>query len=326
MHKEYFVNKLQTNDEFMDFFMVKSISIKVGSNRKQYLDLTLSDNSGEVNGKKWDVSDEETLGLSQIKEGDLVKVKAVVTEWNGTKQLKVLKIRKGQKEDKCEMVDYIKAAPENPEDMYDYILGRVETIGDEGLKAIAENFLLREKERLLYYPAAMRNHHAELGGLLYHMRRMLTMGEKACEVYTNLDRDWIICGVVLHDMEKLNEIMSNQFGISPGYTFEGQLLGHIIQGITKVSELAKEAGLSEEKTVMLQHMILSHHYEAEFGSPKKPMFPEAEMLHYLDMMDAKMFDFEAALSGVNPGQFSERVRTLDGRMLYKASFKGDPTE
>lgn len=326
MHKEYFVNKLQTNDEFMDFFMVKSISIKVGSNRKQYLDLTLSDNSGEVNGKKWDVSDEETLGLSQIKEGDLVKVKAVVTEWNGTKQLKVLKIRKGQKEDRCEMVDYIKAAPENPEDMYDYILGRVETIGDEGLKAIAENFLLREKERLLYYPAAMRNHHAELGGLLYHMRRMLTMGEKACEVYTNLDRDWIICGVVLHDMEKLNEIMSNQFGISPGYTFEGQLLGHIIQGITKVAELAKEAGLSEEKTVMLQHMILSHHYEAEFGSPKKPMFPEAEMLHYLDMMDAKMFDFEAALSGVNPGQFSERVRTLDGRMLYKASFKGDPTE
>lgn len=326
MHKEFFVSTLQTNDEFMDFFMVKSISIKIGSNRKQYLDVTLGDNTGEVNGKKWDVNDDEAISLSAIKEGDLVKVKAVVTEWNGTKQLKVMKIRKGQKEDKCEMTDYIKAAPENPEDMYEYILGRVETISDEGLKAIAKKFMVDEKERLLYYPAAMRNHHAELAGLLYHIKRMLCMGEKACEVYTNLDRDWIICGVVLHDMEKLNEIKSNEFGISPGYTFEGQLLGHIIQGISKVSDMAREVGLSEEKTVMLQHMILSHHYEAEFGSPKKPMFPEAEMLHYLDMMDAKMFDFEAALSGVNPGQFSERVRTLDGRMLYKASFKSDITE
>ena len=86
-------------------------------------------------------------------------------------------------------------------------------------------------------------------------------------------------------------------------------------------ERAKKAGLSEEKTVMLQHMILAHHYEPEFGSPVRPMFPEAELLHYLDMLDAKMFDFEAALESVDGGQFSERVRTLDNRMLYKPSFK-----
>ena len=167
----------------------------------------------------------------------------------------------------------------------------------------------------------MKNHHAEMAGLLYHIKRMLVMGEKACEVYAQLDRDWIVCGVILHDMEKLNEIQSNELGISNGYTFEGQLLGHLVQGAAKVAEMAKEVGLSEEKTVMLQHMMVSHHYEPDFGSPKKPMFIEAEMLHYLDMIDAKMFDFEAALAGVDPGQFSERVRTLDGRMLYKPTFK-----
>ncbi|MBQ2217758.1 MAG: CMP-binding protein, partial [Firmicutes bacterium] len=94
-----------------------------------------------------------------------------------------------------------------------------------------------------------------------------------------------------------------------------------VLGAAKVAEMAKETGLSEERTVLLQHMMVSHHYEPDFGSPKKPMFIEAEMLHSLDMVDAKMFDFEAALAGVDPGQFSERVRTLDGRMLYKPTFK-----
>jgi 3'-5' exoribonuclease len=122
-------------------------------------------------------------------------------------------------------------------------------------------------------------------------------------------------------MEKLNEIESNEWGISPGYTMEGQLLGHLIQGVKTIDRMAREAGISEEKAVMLEHMIISHHYEPEFGSPRKPMFPEAEVLHYLDMMDAKIYDFEDALAGVLPGEFSQRVRTLDGRLLYKPSFK-----
>lgn len=321
MQKEFFINQLKIDEEFTDFFLVKAIAIRIGSNRKQYLDVTLADNSGEINGKKWDVNDEEAINLNRIKEGDLVKIRATVNEWNNIKQLRIARIRKGQKEDGCEMTDYIKAAPENPDGMYAFIRKEAEGISDEGLRAMALLFLDREKERLLYYPAAMKNHHAEMAGLLYHIKRMLVMGEKACEVYRQLDRDWIVCGVILHDMEKLNEIQSNELGISNGYTFEGQLLGHLVQGAAKVAEMAKEVGLSEEKTVMLQHMMVSHHYEPDFGSPKKPMFIEAEMLHYLDMIDAKMFDFEAALAGVDPGQFSERVRTLDGRMLYKPTFK-----
>lgn len=319
--KQYFINQLKIDEEFTDFFLVKAIAIRIGSNRKQYLDVTLSDNSGEINGKKWDVNNEEAANLGKIKEGDLVKIRASVSEWNNTKQLRIARIRKGQKEDGCDMADFIKAAPEDPEEMYAYIHGRAESIADEGLRAMALLFLDSEKERLMYYPAAMKNHHAEMSGLLYHIKRMLILGEKACEVYRQLDRDWIVCGVILHDMEKLNEIQSNELGISNGYTFEGQLLGHLVLGAAKVAEMAKEVGLSSEKTVLLQHMMVSHHYEPDFGSPKKPMFIEAEMLHYLDMVDAKMFDYEAALSGVDPGQFSERVRTLDNRMLYKPSFK-----
>lgn len=321
--KDFYINNLNVNEEIVDFFLVKSISIRVGSNRKQYLDLTLGDSTGEINGKKWDIADEEVYGLSRIAEGDCVKVKASVSEWNGIRQLRITKIRKAQKEDKLDMTDYIKAAPENPEEMFNFVYSKAESIGDDDLKRMALRFLNESKEKLLYYPGAMRNHHAEQAGLIYHVKRMLMLGELACSVYTNLDKDWVICGVILHDMEKLTEILSNELGISPGYSFEGKLLGHLVLGVRKVAEMAKEEGIPEEKAVMLEHMVISHHYEPEFGSPIKPMFPEAELLHYLDMLDAKMFDFEDNLASTAEGTFSERVRTLDGRMLYKPSFKKD---
>jgi len=320
MSKEFYVNTLEVDEEFTDFFLVRDIEIRTGSNGKEYLDVTLSDKTGDINGKKWDIAKEEKFGLTGIQPGDTAKVKASVTSWNGTKQLKVLRIRKGQKEDKLDMSDYVKAAPEKAEDMYSFILGKAESISDEGLKAMALKFLTDEKERLMYYPAAMRNHHAEMCGLLWHIKRMLDMGERACMVYDILDRDWVICGVILHDMEKLNEIESNEYGISPGYSMEGQLLGHIVQGARTIDKYAQAVGLEQEKNIMLQHMIVSHHMEPEYGSPKKPMFPEAELLHYLDMVDAKMFDYEDALIGVEPGAFSDKVRTLDGRKLYKATF------
>lgn len=319
--KEYYVNTLQLDDEITDFFLIKDIAVKIGSNHKSYLDITLADKTGEINGKKWDITEDEIYTINTMMVGDFAKVKAVVSEWNGVKQLKVMRIRRGQKEDKLEITDYIKAAPEAPEDMYAFIYDKAESIGDEGLKAMALKFLNEEKERLMYYPAAMRNHHAEMGGLLYHIKRMLDLGERACQVYSILDRDWVVCGVILHDMEKLNEIESNEYGISPGYSMEGQLLGHIVQGVKIIDRYAEAVGLPEEKAIMLEHMIVSHHYEPEFGSPKKPMFPEAELLHYLDMIDAKLFDQEDALSGAKPGEFSEKVRTLDGRRIYKPTFK-----
>jgi len=127
----------------------------------------------------------------------------------------------------------------------------------------------------------------------------------------------VLCGVVIHDIEKLNEIESDEYGVSPGYSFEGQMLGHIIQGVKTIDRLTLEMGFPREKAIMLEHMILSHHYEPDFGSPKKPLFPEAEILHYLDIVDARMFDFEEALEKTEPGSFSDRIFTLDNRKIYK---------
>lgn len=317
--KDIYISEIRTGQELISYFIVKTVAVKVGSNKKAYLDLLLADKSGEISAKKWDIADEELPGLEKIKEGIVIKVKALVTEWNGMKQLRVSRIRHTSAEDAIEMTDYIKAAPEKAEDMYDYIYGKAAAFEDKDLRAICVKQLEDNKEKLMYYPAAQKNHHAELAGLLYHIKRMLMLGEKACDVYTNLNRELVMAGVILHDMEKINEIMSNEMGISSGYSFEGKLLGHLVQGVRTIDRLAAELGICREKAVMLEHMIISHHYEPEFGSPKKPMFPEAEMLHYLDMIDAKMFDMQEALEKTEPGGFSERIWTLDNRALFKTT-------
>jgi len=314
--KDYFISNLKTGEEITTYLMVKAIALKTGSNRKTYLDLLLGDCSGEINGKKWDIADEEIPGLERIKEGNIIKVRAQVSEWNGMKQLKISRIRLTGAEDELDINDFVKAAPEKPEDMYSYICSKAESFDDSQLRSLCVRILEEHKDKLMYYPAASKNHHAEMAGLLWHVKRMLMLGEKTCEVYTNLDRDLLLAGVILHDIEKMTEILSNELGISSGYSFEGKMLGHLVLGVRELDRICEEMGIDNEKKVMLEHMIISHHYEPEFGSPKKPLFPEAEMLHYLDMIDAKMFDMEEAYNKTEPGEFSDRVWTLDNRTIY----------
>ena len=317
--KTHYTKDLAVGSEITEFFIVKRAEIKTGANNKLYFDVTLGDKSGEMTGKKWDIDGPEEEALARYKAGDIVKVKALVTEWNGFPQFRVTKIRPLSDSDVIDRNDFIKAAPESPEKMYEYLLEKANSIGDEEFREVAVAILERNRDRLTYYPAAKMNHHAVFGGLLYHVKRMLMLAEHVCEVYTSLSRDLLLTGVIIHDIEKLNEMNADENGVVSEYTFEGQMLGHLVMGVRTIDRLADEIGLSEEKAVMLEHMMISHHYEPDFGSPKKPLFPEAEALHYLDMMDSKLYDFEDSLAHVAPGMFSDWVRTLDGRKLYKAT-------
>lgn len=321
--KNIYIKELREGLDFIDFFVVKNAGIKLGANRKQYLDITLGDKTGDITGKKWDVADEEIPIFNEIKEGDLIKVKASVNLYKDIKQLRITRIRIAEPSDALEIKDFIKAAPEDSISMLEFLLKEADSMEDIELKRLCNKVLKENREKLIYYPAAAKNHHAEYGGLLYHMKRMVLHGIDLCKIYPILNKDLLVTGVILHDIEKLNEILSNEQGISTGYSFEGNMLGHLVQGVKKVSKWAEELGIGEEKSIMLQHMIISHHYEPEFGSPKKPLFPEAEALHYLDIMDARMYDFEEALECTEAGEFSERVWTLDNRRIYKVIEKTD---
>jgi 3'-5' exoribonuclease len=311
--------ELELGEEIEGFFLIKEILYKTASNSKNYLDMRLSDGTGEINAKLWECSEKEA-SLYQLFQ--LVKVRAQVTEWQGKKQLRITRMRRAQESDGLNIEDFVPTAPLKPQKMFELVEAYIEKIANKDIKMIVQVIMEENKEKILYYPAAKTNHHAIRSGLLYHIVRMLELAEKLSEIYPFVNRDLLFAGVILHDIAKIDEMDANPLGMVKDYTAEGQLLGHIVQGIKRVAQVGEQVGADEEISILLQHMILSHHYEPEFGSPKKPMIPEAELLHYIDIIDARMYDMENALMKIEPKQFTERIWVLE-RKLYKAAFDSD---
>jgi len=250
----------------------------------------------------------------------VVKVRGVVNEYRGKLQLKIEKIRNITTDDNINIDDFVLSAPYKSEDMFDIILEFIEKIKNKDIKGITEQIILECSEKMMHYPAAKSNHHAVRGGLLYHTTTMLKAGEKLLEIYNYLNSDLLYAGIILHDIAKIYEMDSSELGIVSQYTVEGQLLGHIVLGVNLIDRAGNGIKADKEIMMLLQHMILAHHYEPEYGSPKRPMIPEAEMLHHLDIMDARMYDMQKALHDVNEGDFSDKIYSLDNVSIYKAKF------
>jgi len=311
------ISEIKKGDRIEGFFVIKSVDIKVSnnSNTNKYLDFNLGDATGEINAKLWECNEELE---NTFKQCTLIKVKGTVNEWRGKLQLKIEMIRPTEESDEVNICDYVAVAPYSPEKMYDDILNYLSKIQNTDIQNIVTNILADNEEKLMHYPAAKSNHHAIRSGLLYHTTTMLKAGEKLCEIYTFLNTDLLYAGIILHDIGKIYEMNSSELGIVSEYTVEGQLIGHIVQGIKMIETASIEVKADKEVSMLLQHMVLSHHYEAEYGSPKKPMIPEAEMLHHLDIMDARMYDMNKALTDTEQGKFSERIWSLDNISIYKS--------
>lgn len=310
------ISELQTGEKIDGFFLIKSVELKTSANNKKYFDFNLCDSTGEINAKLWEYEEgEENKYASSM----LLKVRGTVSTWNNSLQLKLEKLREVQPADNVNIADFVPVAPLEPEFMYNEIIKYVENMKNADIKNIVLEILKEKRSKLMSYPAAKKNHHAIKSGLLYHVLTMLRAGEKLCEIYTFINKDLLFGGVMLHDIAKLEEMEANELGIVSDYTMEGQLLGHITQGIKKIELVAESVGADREAAILLQHMVLSHHYEPEFGSPVKPMLPEAELLHHLDIIDARMYDMKRVTGEVKAGSFSERVYSLDNRKIYKPS-------
>ncbi|MGH4119105.1 3'-5' exoribonuclease YhaM family protein [Clostridium sp.] len=311
------ISEIKKGDRVEGFYIIKSVDSKVpnNSNTNKYLDFNLGDVTGDINAKLWECNEELE---NKFKQNILVKVKGSVNEWRGKLQLKIESIRLVEEKDGVKIGDYVAVAPYSPECMYDDILNYLSKINNIDIQNIVTNILSDNEEKLMYYPAAKSNHHAVKSGLLYHTTTMLKAGEKLGEIYTFLNMDLLYAGIILHDIGKIYEMDASELGIVSTYTVEGQLIGHIVQGIKMIETASIEVKASKEVSMLLQHMVLSHHYEAEYGSPKKPMIPEAEMLHHLDIMDARMYDINKALRDTEEGKFSERIFSLDNISIYKS--------
>ena len=295
---------------FDGFLLTRAATQRTSSNGSKYLDMTLCDISGEVNAKMWD-------GLTPPPTvAQVLRVRGMMLEYNGRPQLRVDKMRPATAEDDYDMEQLAPCAPLPPQAMKDEILARVERFADPQLKALVLRRLEQCGEKLDYYPAASKLHHAERSGLLHHTSTMLRLAGHVCEIYPQLDADLLAAGVILHDLCKIDEMASDEIGMVSDYTAQGLLIGHLVAGVAELDRLGHELGTRSELLMMLEHMILSHHDLPEYGSPKPPMFPEAEALHTLDLLDARMFEMSRALKGALPGGFTERIWSLD-RRLYR---------
>jgi len=308
--------RLIKNQMFEGFLLVKNSEQRTSSNGSKFLDLTLADVSGEFNAKMWDGN------TPAPKVGTVVKVRAMMNEYNGRPQLRVDKMRPTSDKDGVDMSLLVPCAPEAPEDMERAIRERVAKIEDEQLRAVVEYRLNESGTALSYYPAAQKLHHAERSGLLHHTGTMLKMGDLVCDVYPTLDRDLLAAGVVLHDLCKISELNADESGVVSDYSVEGQLLGHLVQGVSMLTRACEKLGVRDELKLLLCHMIISHHDLPEYGSPRRPMFPEAEVLHILDLLDARMFEMNHALASTAPGTFTERIWSLE-RKLYRREKSGE---
>lgn len=308
------IRNMKKGMSFMDFMFIKSNTAKTTANGKRYFNMSLSDDTFDViEAKMWDVSESDE---AQFTDGKLVKIKGTVQEYQGRLQVIVNKIRLAEPADGVNLDDYVETAPISSEDMFAELRETAGALTNEDLRTLTLAILDAKAEALAYFPAAKRFHHALKGGLLYHTATMLKIAKQLTPLYPFLNADLLYAGVILHDIGKVDEMLADETGAVSDYSPEGKLLGHIISEIVEIDRFGQQLGTDPEILLLLKHMILSHHYEAEYGSPKKPMFPEAELLHHIDIIDARMNTMERIEKSLAPGKFSENNWELDGVQIY----------
>lgn len=290
--------------------MIKSVIVGRTTAHKPYLKFEFVDQTGSVFANKWSLKPEE---LNAFEVGQVVTVKGLVQLYNTQKQINIesLSIVEGD----VDYSQYVEASKFAVDTLKSSINQFLEEMKPGYYKEVLQYFLLKYEREFYIHPAASRMHHAFMSGLAQHVFEMLKMGAAYCDLYPIVNRELLYAGIVLHDMGKLFE-MSYEQCIKTEYTLEGLMIGHINMMVSMIDEASKELDYDGENVLFLKHMVISHHGKLEYGSPKEPMIIEAELLHYLDVVSAKMTAIEVGLKHCEVGQMSDRIPMLDNRRFY----------
>ncbi len=281
--KKVFIEDLEAGRRVRANFLVRGKTPRIARNGKPYLDLQLQDSTGVIPAKAWDRGDSDV----DFEVDDVVFVEGVAEEYQGLLQLRIENAHKSKNES-IDLRDLLPATQRDPEEMFVALLSRLGRMPEGPLRslllAVCEDAAIAEKFKLA--PAATTYHHAYLGGLLEHVLSLVELGDRVCDHYPQIDRDLVLTGVVLHDLGKTEEL-SYRGGFH--YSTRGQLVGHMTIGLEMVNEKIRTIPqFPPALRDQIEHIILSHHGKAEFGSPKEPAFPEALLVHYLDDLDSKL--------------------------------------
>ena len=308
------VKDMVPGDKVEGFYILKEAYQKISSNGKPFLSAVIADKTGTMDVKVWDYAG--PVG-TQEDVGKIIKIRGDVSEFKGNPQLSLSNIRMALPEDNCDTVRLVAAAPIDKDETVHKVRALVDSMEDADYRQVARTMLERHLETFASIPAAKSVHHSFLSGLLMHTANMMAMADFLSGQYASvIDRSLLLTGTLLHDFAKEIEFRFSDLGIVTDYSVKGQLLGHLVMGAQEVAQVCAELGTPEEKSLLLQHMILSHHGEPEYGAAVKPMFAEAELLSYIDMVDSRMEIYAELLPSVAEGSFSGRVFALDKRIYH----------
>jgi len=280
-----YICNLKDGESVKSIYLCKQRSSAVTRNGKQYDNVILQDKTGTMDCKIWEPN---SPGIVDFEAMDYVEITGDVSMYNGNLQMSIKNARIADEGEYSER-DYVPVSVNSVDKMYDFLLKLINDTDNEYLKKLLESFFVDDEEFIAAFKkssAAKSIHHGFVGGLLEHTVSVACMCEFFAKRYSILNRDLLISAALLHDIGKTREL--SRFPQND-YTDEGQMLGHIVIGYDMIGEKIKEIeGFPENIALNIKHCILSHHGELEFGSPKKPVIPEAFALNLADNCDAKM--------------------------------------
>lgn len=290
--KHQYAAQISESDNLKDVFLVKSKTLAVGKTGKSYLVLSLMDKTGDLEGRVWDNAD---AAAEKFDVDDFVKVGGTVSSYMGKLQLKISHVEKVKDSD-VNISDFLPTSKIAPEEMFEQLEEIVDTVKDNNIKNLIKE-LLSDDELLANFkkaPAAKGMHHVYIGGLLEHVLSLCRLIDGVCAHYGDrINRDILIAGAIFHDIGKTREL---SYVRSFGYTDEGRLIGHITIGAGILDDKIRSMkDFPPKLSLLLKHMILSHHGEYEYGSPKRPKTVEATILSYLDDLDAKVNSIQSLI-------------------------------
>jgi 3'-5' exoribonuclease len=322
--KAPFVRDLVPNEVSTGVFLVQSKEVRQKRTGDSYLSLIMADRTGELEAKMWDNVAEV---VDTFDRDDFIKVRGLMQVYNNRPQFVIHKLRPVP-EKEVEFGDFFPASERDPEEMWSELRGIVNGLDNLHIRALLNAFLDDSgiASRYKIAPAAKSIHHAFRSGLLEHVLSLCTLARIVTPHYKGVDLNLMIAGAVLHDIGKIYEL---SFDRSVGYTAEGHLVGHIAIGIRMLTE--KLRGLPdfpETLRNLVEHIILSHHGQLDFGSPKVPVFPEAMLMHYLDDMDSKMEAMRVLLAKdpQSPTLLTPWNNALERALLRKSIYLAPPVE
>ena len=316
-----YVTQLAQNEHVDQVFLASDKQLRPNRNGNLYLQMELSDRSGSIATRLWNASESD---YRNFENGDYVHVEGATQLFQGNMQLIANSVRRAR-EDEVDEAHFVVLQSGEVDRLVIRLKEIMRGMQSSELATLAECFFMDDAlmSKLMRAPAGMKNHHAYQGGLLEHVVNLAELALVVAPRYPVLDRDKLLIGVLLHDIAKIDELSYER---DIAYTDEGQLLGHMVMGVTLVDEKIKEAErLSGEPfpqglRIEVKHMIVSHHGQYEYGSPKLPMTLEATALHFLDNLDAKLHSFSQLISDCpNVESNWTQYHTNLGRKLYKGT-------